>query len=354
MSAPAQPPLFTIPPPASADQEPSVWPLWMVYVAGVLSGAVILLVAFGPSAAEVPTLTGAAVLGFGLFGAVCSWLLSRISRFRTLPVLTRWLALCWGAFAAIGYPLLANRAIRDHFAARGDAESWSLLTPFTEEPAKLLGIIVVLLLAATRPRSALDGLVTGSFVGLGFEVVENVARSINNAITSYPPGQRDNLGSLAVDLLHEVVRGSWSGHIVITGIAGFGVGYAMTARERSAVRRWAVAVSLVALAVAGHLLWNSHRFGAFYVLGQVALFVFFLWLIRVGRRREAEIYLPYLRYVMPSVIDAGNRRSRTRRRATAELAAAISTGDAQRAHRCVQQLAGDGSGQIQPRRVKPT
>ncbi|MCB1291940.1 PrsW family glutamic-type intramembrane protease [Mycolicibacterium sp.] len=353
MSAPPTPPLFTIPPPASAHQDPSVWPLRVVYLAGVLSGAAILLVAFGPSAAEVPTLTGSAVIGFGLFGAVCGWLLSRISDFGTVAPSARWLALCWGAFAAIGYPLLANRAIRDHFAARGDGESWSLLTPFTEEPAKLLGIFVVLLLAATRPRSALDGLVVGSFVGLGFEVVENIARSINNAITSYPPGQRDNLGSLTVDLLHEVVRGSWSGHIVITGIAGFGVGYAMTAGDRSGVRRWAVAVSLVALAVAGHLLWNSHRFGAFYVLGQVGLFVFFLWLIRVGRRREAEIYLPYLGYVTPSVIEAGIRRSRTRRRVTSELAAAIGTGDAQRAHRCIQRLVRDGSGQIQPRRVKP-
>ncbi len=349
MSAPAQPPLFTIPPPASADPEASVWPLWFVYLAGVLSGAGVLLVAFSSSAAEVPTLTGAAVIGFGAFGVACGWLLSRISSFGTVALGTRLLALCWGAFAAIGYPLLANRAIRDHFAAQGDGESWSLLTPFTEEPAKLLGIVVVLMLSPTRPRSALDGLAAGSFVGLGFEVVENVARSINNAVTSYPPGQRDNLGSLTVDLLHEVVRGSWSGHIVITGIAGFGVGYAMTARDRSAVRRWAVAVSLVALAVAGHLLWNSHRFGAFYVLGQVGLFVFFLWLIRVGRRREAERYLPYLGYVTPWVIDAGNQRSRTRRSATSELAAAIGNGDAPRAHRCIPPLVGEGSGQIQPR-----
>lgn len=344
MSAPAKPPLFTIPPAAPADPESSVWPLWVVYLAGVLSGAVIFLEAMRPSAAEVPTLTIAAVIGFGVFGAACAWLLSRISSFRTVAVGTRWLALCWGAFAAIGYPLLANRAIRDHFAARGDGESWVLLTPFTEEPAKLLGIVVVLLLAATRPRSALDGLVTGSFVGLGFEVVENVARSINNAITSYPPGQRDNLGSLAVDLLHEIVRGSWSGHIVITGIAGFGVGYAMTVRDRSAAARWGVATFLVALAVAGHLLWNSHRFGALYVLGQLGLFIFFLWLIRVGRRAEAEIYLPYLGYVTPSVVDVEHRRSRSRRRATSELAVAIGNGDAQRAHRCVQRLVGDGAG----------
>ena len=121
----------------------------------------------------------------------------------------------------------------------------------------------------------------------------------------------------------------------------------MTVRDRSAAARWGVATFLVALAVAGHLLWNSHRFGALYVLGQLGLFIFFLWLIRVGRRAEAEIYLPYLGYVTPSVVDVEHRRSRSRRRATSELALAIGTGDAQRAHRCVQRLVG-----VEPRWVE--
>ena len=213
MSAPPTPPLFTIPRPL----QPTRIPRWAV--AGglpcrcVLSGAAILLVAFGPSAAEVPTLTGSAVIGFRLFGAVCGWLLSRISDFGTVAPSARWLALCWGVR---GDRVPASRQPRDSRPLRGTGRRRVLVAADAVHrgTGETAGIFVVLLLAATRPRSALDGLVVGSFVGLGFEVVENIARSINNAITSHPPGQRDNLGSLTVDLstrwFEEVERASSS------------------------------------------------------------------------------------------------------------------------------------------------
>ena len=194
----------------------------------------ILVGRLAPAVAETPTVTAVGVLAFGVFGTVVAWLLSRINYFRRPAPRTAALAVLWGGFAAIGYALLANTAIYGHFAAQGRAGAWPLFAPLTEDPAKDIGIVVVLLLAATRPRTALDGLVAGSFVGLGFEVVESLTRAINNAIALHPEGQRDNLASLATDVIHEVVRNSWTGHIVLTGIAGFGIGYLMTARDRSA------------------------------------------------------------------------------------------------------------------------
>ena len=115
---------------------------------------------------------------------LCAWLLNKIHRFgRDVRVL----AVLWGAAAAVRFALLANRAVYNHLAARGDATSWALFAPFTEEPLKEdLGIVVVLLLAAVRPRTALYGLVAGSFVGLGFEVVENVVQSLSTAVNSSP------------------------------------------------------------------------------------------------------------------------------------------------------------------------
>lgn len=342
MNGQVQRPSFTIPPAAGTEPRGPDWPLWGVYVGAVVSGAVILVMRFAPSIAETPTLTAVGVVAFGVFGAFCAWLLSRINYFRTPAPGTAALAVLWGGFAAIGYALLANTAIHDYLAAQGRAGSWSLFAPLTEDPAKDIGIVIVLLLAGTRPRSALDGLVAGSFVGLGFEVVESLARAINNAISLHPEGRRDNLGSLATDVIHEVTRNSWTGHIVLTGIAGFGIGYLLTARNRSAAIRWAVAVALILLAAAGHLLWNSHRFGVFYVLGQFGLLAFFLWLIRVGRRLEAAIYLPYLGYAH-SQVDPAPATSRTaarrRKRASAALASAIANGDAQRAHESAERLA---------------
>ena len=341
VSSGAQNPPFALPPPAEVQTRGPAWPLWAVYVASVLSGLVILAGSAGASIAQTPALAAVSVLLFGAFGAVCAWLLNTIHYYWPVARDTKLLAVLWGAGAAVGYALLANIAIYEHFAERGDSAAWSMFSPFTEEPMKALGIVVVLLLAATRPRTALDGLVVGSFVGLGFETVENVVQSINNALASPP----DQWSSLATDFIHEVLRRSWTGHIVITGIAGFGIAYAMTARHRSAAQRWAVAGALVLLAVGGHLLWNSHRFGVFYVLGQFGTLAFYIWLIRRGRAQEAALYRPYLSYVAPSVADSaaaesGGRGARQRKRALARLAAAIANGDAGRAHESVEKLTG--------------
>ena len=362
MTGRIHPPSFTIPPPAPTTPAGSVWPLWALYTFAVLSGlAVVVAKAVVPAVAEAPMLTTAAIVTFGALGAVGAWLLSRINYFRTPAPRTLALAILWGGFAATGYAVLANTAIHDHLVAQGMGDSWSLLAPFTEEPVKDIGIVMVLLLAGTQPRTALDGLVAGSFVGLGFEVIESITRAVSNAVRSYPAGQRDNLGSLTTDVTHELLRNSWTGHIVLTGIAGFGLGYLLTARDRSGVDRWTVAASLAILAFAGHLLWNSHRFGVFYVLGQFGLLALFFWLIRLGRNLESAVYTPYLQYapelVGPSHIDvmrssAARRasrkaarasgvsaeRTRARQRALADLAAAIANGDAQRAHKSVAAL----------------
>ncbi len=350
MTSQERTPAFTMPPPAAISSRNSVLPLWAVYIVAVLTGAVILVASMAAAIAQLPVLAGASVVLFAVFGVACAWLLAKVPYFWPVSRETRSLALLWGATAATGYALPANLAIYEHLAERPDGPAWSLFAPFTEEPIKDLGIVVVLLLAATRPRGPLDGLVVGSFVGLGFEVVENVVQSVTNAITSAPPGHPGQWASLATDVVHEVLRRSWTGHIVITGIAGFGIGYAMTARRRPMPHRVGVAASLVLLAFAGHLLWNSHRFGLFYVLGQFGILAVYLWLVRAGRQQEARLYLPYLSYVEPSLLDpalaqslqsgAARRAYRKasgtgagqRQRAAARLAAAIGNGEAGRAH----------------------
>lgn len=349
-------PLFALPPPAPTESRHGVWPLWAVYVMSVIAGAAILVRAVSTSLAAVPAPAAASAVLFGGFGAVCAWVLNRIHYFRPVGREAEILAVLWGAAAAIGFALRANIAIYEHLVGRDSAPVWPLFAPFTEEPMKNLGIVVVLLLAATRPRTALDGLVVGSFVGLGFEVVENVVQSINNVIASSPTGHPSQWASLATDVIHEVVRRSWTGHIVITGVAGFGIAYAMTARRRSVVHRWGVASALVLLACAGHLLWNSHRFGLFYVVGQFGVLALYLWLVRVGRAQEARLYLPYLSYADPSLVDPAvaeslgsakarrkHRRTspgtRKQQRTTARLAAAIADGDVGAAHDCAERLA---------------
>lgn len=342
MTSQPRSPVFVIPPPAPETARHPAWPLWVVYGAAVVSGVAAVIGSLGATVGQAPALAVGATLSFVAVGALCAWLLGFIPYFRPLSRDTRGLAVLWGATAAVGYALLANLAIYEYLADRPGAPRWSLFAPLTEEPLKDLGVLVVLLLASTRPRTALDGLVVGSFVGLGFEVVENVVQSLNNAIAAAPAGHPGQWESLATDVVHEVLRRSWTGHIVITGIAGFGIAYAMTARRRSPAHRAAVAAGLVLLAFAGHLLWNSHRFGVFYVLGQFGVLAVYLWLIRLGRRHDTALYGPYLAYADPSLIEPGGELSRAaarrRRRALARLAGAIANGDAGQAHTCAERV----------------
>jgi len=97
---------------------------------------------------------------------------------------------------------------------------------------------------------------------------------------------------------------------------------------------------LVLLALAAHLLWNSHRFGVFYVLGQFGTLAVFIWLIRVGRAQEARLYSPYLNYAAPALMQTpSGRSSRKHRRSRARLAGAIGNGDVRRAHAAADALA---------------
>ena len=236
-----------------------------------------------PTVVQAPALAVAGVAPVHGVRSACAWLLNKIHRFgRDVRVTRRAVGSGRGGRIRVA----ANRAVYNHLAARGDA-SWALFAPFTEEPPKKTsGIVVVLLLAAVRPRTALY---TDWWPGRSWDwdsrSWRNVVQSLSTAVNSSPPGHPSQWASLVTDVIREVVRRSWTGHIVITGIAGFGIAYAMTAVHRPVTRRVVVASALVGLAVAGHLLWNSTASGVLRA-GPVR-HSGPLWLIRVGRRQES-------------------------------------------------------------------
>ena len=175
-------------------------------------------------------LTAAAVLAFGSFAALCFWLLMARSttsirgpgNLRSgVPVgriRGNRIRLCWPI------PLSVNTSSRRTAVAHG---RFSPLTEGAREgPGHRYRAAAGQYPAPHRP----------GWIGCrvlrrpGFRNCREHRAALNNAIASYPPGQRDNLGSLAVDVTHEVLRNSWTGHIVLTGIAGFGIGYLLTTR----------------------------------------------------------------------------------------------------------------------------
>lgn len=100
------------------------------------------------------------------------------------------------------------------------AHDWgpAFTAPFTEEIAKLTGVIMMVLLARQHVRSAYDGMLLGMFVGLGFQVFENVQYLCNFVAGNF---NSKPTGDMALIFGIRSVTGFW-GHWLFTGLSGAG------------------------------------------------------------------------------------------------------------------------------------
>jgi RsiW-degrading membrane proteinase PrsW (M82 family) len=124
-----------------------------------------------------------------------------------------------------------------------DLPTLAVVAGITEELAKLLAVLAIALLARRFFSEPMDGLVYGSFVGLGAAIEESVWLLRQLPQTAYLPPQ-------------EPVR--LVGHLVLGGIGGFGLGLL-------AIRsRWAILAipASVAAAMILHTAWDIVAFKA--------------------------------------------------------------------------------------------
>lgn len=187
-------------------------------------------------------------------------------------------AFVWGALVATGFALLANTAIDGMLTTLGGVEwaaSWTppIAGPSTEEPLKWMGLVAIVLLARREVNTTLDGMIYGAFIGLGFQVVEDVVYSIQAIELTGGVDQITPVFSML--LVRGVLAGLWS-HALYTAIAGAGIGFAVARTELPRVVRIAVAVAALGLAWVLHFIWNlpvdeSGPYGSLVVLGSVAV-----------------------------------------------------------------------------------
>lgn len=268
-------------------------------------------------------------------------------------------ALLWGGLVAAGMALLANDAIFELVTVtRGVliAQEWgaAIAGPTTEEIAKGVGVLLILLVSPRRPRTALDGFVIGAVVGLGFQVVENFGYTMNVAALEDDPGAGP---LIEMFVIRGLIAGPFS-HAVYTGIVGLGLGYLVTATSRSWLRRMSVAVLAFLGAYVAHWFWNSPLLtadlGVLALLAKGAVTLGFLIVgLRIARRRDAEFFSVGLTHVPAwlctpaeqQALASGRTRRRARKqarrvggriaaretarlqRAQADLAVAVRTGD---------------------------
>jgi RsiW-degrading membrane proteinase PrsW (M82 family) len=187
---------------------------------------------------------------------VFGWFLNRLDRFATAPTLLRIVAFGWGAVGAIGMAIYGNNAILTLWSkGKGQvfAAHWAaaLTAPFVEEPAKGAGMLLLIALAPRLVRSPFDGFILGSFIGLGFQVVEDVSYAVNSAASAFGANQLANGGKTLGIRIATAIPSHW----MYSGIFCTGLVW-LVGRPDSPPRR-ALGLILMLTAMLLHGLWDG-------------------------------------------------------------------------------------------------
>jgi RsiW-degrading membrane proteinase PrsW (M82 family) len=162
-----------------------------VYCALVIAGAYVLSGQVSIAAAAYSGALTSGVIAFGLVAVVYLWFIRYEDRYTTVPRDLAAAGFMWGFVAATGaFALLANDAVINLYAkvfGASFAFDWgaALAAPIDEELAKGAGVLLLLTLAPRLIRSPFDGLILGAFIGLGFQISEDISYAWIGAANSF-------------------------------------------------------------------------------------------------------------------------------------------------------------------------
>jgi RsiW-degrading membrane proteinase PrsW (M82 family) len=228
----------------------------------------LLLIAGGVHAVTLMTLTGFRVAPTTTLLGLAAWTLYTVPVllfFRSLDLFEQYskaglaLAFLWGGLGAVNLAIPANQAVFSLCAKLVSPEfsqAWgaAIAGPSDEEPLKLLGVVLLVLIARNQFRTVLSVMAFGAMAGLGFQVVEDFSYTLNGAFNSPSPDQVAPVVQMVI--VRGIFCGLWS-HTAYTAITAFGVGYFIVHRHQSFAKRLAVALAAFAFAWGLHSLWNS-------------------------------------------------------------------------------------------------
>ncbi|HYX75541.1 MAG TPA: PrsW family intramembrane metalloprotease, partial [Gaiellaceae bacterium] len=226
-----------------------------VYCVLVLSGAYVLWGQISIAAAAFSGAFASGAISFGLLAVAYLWFIHYEDRYTTVPAKLAGAGFVWGAVAATGaFALLGNDAVMNLYAKRFGASfafDWgaALSAPIDEELAKGAGILLLLVLAPQLIRSPFDGLILGAFVGLGFQISEDISYAWIGAANAF--------GDVGTAWQTIVVRtlASIPSHWMYTAIFGAGLIW-FVGRPQVPARR-GLGAGLMLLAMLMHGLWDG-------------------------------------------------------------------------------------------------
>jgi len=251
--------------------------MW-VYLLLVGAGAVIWFrYAAGQANAYGEVLIVATVL-FGLYGALFWWFTQHIDRYAHQSRKLIVVAFLWGAFAAT-WAMAAN-ANTPLISLWGKAfgQSWAidwgagLTAPFTEELSKGFGLLLLIALAPRLVATAFDGFVLGAFIGLGFQLLEDVQYALGSAGDEFGA---DPVGNAITTIALRMALGV-AAHILYSAVFCTGLVYFLG--RPAEPRQRGRGLLLMASAMLLHGLWDN--IGG--IIGSNALLVPVMWVVLIG------------------------------------------------------------------------
>ena len=317
---------------------------WVV-AAALISGAIYATMIFSRSFTAYPIASTVAVTLFALYVVPFWYFLREQDLAASTPRTLMGVAFAWGAVVAAPSSIPAGAAssnIIAKLASPAVAADWgtTVSAALVQENLKVLGVVVIVLVTRRRWNSALDGLIYGALVGLGFQVTESILTAVGSVALA---GRGDAVNPvLGAFLIHGFLAGPWS-HVLYSALAGFGIGYFLTRHDRTTWRRTTVAVASLVAGCCCHILWDAPLFvdvlpGSFGVLATLMLkglpgILLLYFMLRTTRVRLEGGYVRQLAALRdPDFIT------------TAELAVLASAGLRIRARRYASHVAGARAG----------
>jgi len=325
-----------------------------VYCLLVAGGAVVIAGQVSIAAAAYSGALTSGIIAFGLLAAAYLWFIHHEDRYTTVPRGLAAAGFVWGFVGATGaFALLGNDAVINLSAKALGASfafDWgpALAAPVNEELAKGAGVLLLLLLAPRLIRSPFDGLILGAFIGLGFQISEDISYAWIGAANSF-----GDIGA-AWGTIFARTLASIPSHWMYTGVFGAGLVW-FIGRPDVPARRW-LGAGLMLTAMLMHGLWDASAAIAgdnviSVVPGIVAclLISLFIWVYEnsVGTEREwmRELMTPEVRLgvVEPEELEAvagdrAKRKNYIRSQPNPRLAAHVIEAETDLAH----QIARDG------------
>ena len=226
-----------------------------VYCLLVAAGVVVISGQVSIAAAAYSGALTSGIIAFGLLAVAYLWFIHYEDRYATVPAKLAAAGFIWGGLGAVGaFALLGNDAVMSLYSKTFGASfafDWgaALAAPIDEELAKGAGVLLLLTLAPRLIRSPFDGLIVGAFVGLGFQISENISYAWIGAANSF-----GDLGAAWSTIIARTLA-SIPSHWMYTGIFGAGLIWFIGRPEVPA--RKGLGAGLMLSAMVMHGLWDA-------------------------------------------------------------------------------------------------